>query len=275
MVNKIHPYKGIANVYEEIRPSYPERLIEDIISKSNLKASDRLLEIGAGTGKATVQFAEKGFEIQAVEPGEDMAEILKTKCAKFSKVNVDVVSFEDWEPKKDEKYDMIYCAQAFHWLDTTIKYKKCSKYLKEEGYLVLFWYSALEEETETVKEISQKVQEVIARYDCSICAPAEAEQRLTHKGTVKDDERKAEIEASGLFKVAHKIEYTEEVRNNAEKYLKARKTVPTFASIQDKLDSSTIVKMDNEIKEIINEHGGYVSTCFNFVLYICAPLKLE
>lgn len=275
MVNKVQPYKGIANIYEEIRPSYPERLIEDIILKSNLKASDRLLEIGAGTGKATVQLAEKGFEIQAVEPGEDMAEILKDKCAKYSKVTIDVVSFEDWEPKKNEKYDMIYCAQAFHWLDTTIKYKRCSKYLKKEGYLVLFWYETSEEETEAVKEISRKVQEVISRYDSSICAPPETEQRPLHKGTVKDDERKAEIEASGLFKVVHKIEYTEEVRNDAEKYLKARKTVPTFASIQDKLDSSTIVKMDNEIKQIVNEHGGYVGTYFNFVLYICAPLNPE
>ena len=205
MVNKIQPYKGIANVYEEIRPSYPEKLIEYIILKTNLKASDRLLEIGAGTGKATVQLAEKGFEIQAVEPGEDMAEILKAKCSKYSKVNVDVVSFEEWEPKRDEKYDMIYCAQAFHWLETTIKYKKCSKYLKEDGYLVLFWYETSDEETDAVKEISQKVQEVIARYDSSVCVPAEAEQRLAHKGTVKDDERKAEIEASGLFKVAYKI----------------------------------------------------------------------
>ncbi len=49
MSTKIEPYKGIADIYDEIRPSYPEGLIQDVISKTNLKLSDRLLEIGAGT----------------------------------------------------------------------------------------------------------------------------------------------------------------------------------------------------------------------------------
>lgn len=30
MEGKLEPYKGIAVTYEEIRPSYPEQLIEDI-----------------------------------------------------------------------------------------------------------------------------------------------------------------------------------------------------------------------------------------------------
>ena len=34
MVKEIEPYKGIAATYDEIRPSYPEKLIEDIICKS-------------------------------------------------------------------------------------------------------------------------------------------------------------------------------------------------------------------------------------------------
>ena len=66
MIKEVEPYKGIAGIYEEIRPSYPQKLIKDVINKANLKLSDTLLEIGAGTGKATIQFAEKGFKIDAV-----------------------------------------------------------------------------------------------------------------------------------------------------------------------------------------------------------------
>jgi len=116
MVKKIEPYKGIAVIYDEIRPSYPEKLIQDIISKADLKLKDRLLEIGAGTGKATIQFAEKGFTVHAIELGEDMAEILKDKCANHPKVSVDVASFEEWNCSNNQKYGMIYSAQAFHWM---------------------------------------------------------------------------------------------------------------------------------------------------------------
>jgi 16S rRNA A1518/A1519 N6-dimethyltransferase RsmA/KsgA/DIM1 with predicted DNA glycosylase/AP lyase activity len=93
MNKKVEPYKGISVIYDEIRPSYPEKLIQDIISKTNLKLEDRLLEIGAGTGKATVQFAEKGFTIHAVELGKDIAEIFKDKCVNYPKVSLDVEPF--------------------------------------------------------------------------------------------------------------------------------------------------------------------------------------
>lgn len=93
MIKKIEPYKGIAEIYDEIRPSYPEKLIEDIISKTDLSLNNSILEIGAGTGKATVQFAKKGFAINAIELGEDMAAILKKKCTTYQKVSVDIASF--------------------------------------------------------------------------------------------------------------------------------------------------------------------------------------
>ena len=69
MSKKIEPYKNIALIYDQVRPSYPAQLIRDIITATNIGANSTLLEIGAGTGKATVQFAEKGFKIHAIEIG--------------------------------------------------------------------------------------------------------------------------------------------------------------------------------------------------------------
>lgn len=69
-------------------------------------------------------------------------------------------------------------------------------------------------------------------------------------GIFEDDERKAEIESSGLFKLVERVEYVSEIRNNAEQYLKVIKSVPAFASILDGLDDKTIDNMDREIKEV-------------------------
>ena len=46
------------------------------------------------------------------------------------------------------------------------------------------------------------------------------------------------------------------------------KSVPAFAAILDGLDEMNIKNMDNEIIEVINEYGGYVSSFLNFSLYI-------
>lgn len=264
----VEPYKGIAGIYEEIRPSYPEKLIEDVLCKANLKPGDRLLEIGAGTGKATVQFAERGFAIKAIEIGEDMAEILKDKCVKYPKVLVDVASFEEWAVTDSEKYDMIYSAQAFHWIDKSLKYKKCHELLKDNGYLILFWYNPSNDKSPETKIIQDKIDAIVNKYASNYSADKEKPQRREHDGVYKEDERKTEIEASGLFELVEKIEYTHETRNNASQYLKVMQSVPSFASLLDALDESIICNMKKEIEQAINDNGGYVGTIFNFSLYI-------
>lgn len=271
-MEKIEPYKGIAGIYEDIRPSYPEKLIQDIIKKTDLNLGDRLLEIGAGTGKATVQFAAKGFKVHAIELGKDMAEILKDKCTKYPNVSLDVVPFEEWNCSNNEKFDMIYCAQAFHWMDKKVKYIKCHELLKDDGYLVLFWYNPCDDKLPETKKIEEKVHKIIEKYVSNYSINNGKPGRRTHDGVSSNDERKAEIEASGLFDLVEKLEYTQEIRNNPSQYLKALKSIPSIASILDGLDHKTIDKMDNDIIEVINNHGGYVSSSFEFSLYITKRL---
>ncbi|MBU3145662.1 bifunctional 2-polyprenyl-6-hydroxyphenol methylase/3-demethylubiquinol 3-O-methyltransferase UbiG [Clostridium sp. CF012] len=267
-MKKIEPYKGIAGTYEEIRPSYPEKLIQDVISKTDLKLNDMLLEIGAGTGKATIQFADKGFRVQAIELGEDMAEILKDKCNTYPDVSVDVVSFEEWNCPNNQKYDMIYSAQAFHWIDKSIKYKKCHELLKDNGYLVLFWYNPCDDKLPATIIIEEKVERIIEKYVSKYFTAKRKPERCAHDGVSNNDERKTEIEESGLFDLVEKVEYTQEVRNNPSQYLKVIKSVPAFASTLDGLDNKIIENMDSEIEEVINNHGGYVNGLFEFSLYI-------
>lgn len=270
-MKKIEPYKGIAGIYDDIRPSYPEELIQAVITKTDLKLSDSLLEIGAGTGKATIQFAEKGFKIHTIEIGDDMALILNKKCAVYPKVTIDVAPFEDWNCSNNGKYDMIYSAQAFHWLDSNIKYKKCYELLKDDGYLVLFWYNPSIEISPLTKEIEGKIERIVDKYASNYYK--RKLERRSHDGVSNEDERNAEIEKSGLFELVEKIEYKQETRNNASQYLKVKKSIPAFASILDGLNDKIIEKLDSDIEEVINNYGGYVGTLFNFSLYISKKIS--
>ena len=268
MEKKIEPYKGIAEIYDEIRPSYPEELIQDVISKTNLDLKNALLDIGAGTGKATIQFAEKGFSVHAIEIGEDMAEILKEKCVDYPNVSVNVVSFEEWNCPKNLLFDMIYSAQSFHWLDLNVKYKKCHELLKNEGHLVLFWYSPCIDKFSKTIEIEEEIEKIVEKYTFNYSSNTGKPERRAHDGVSNEDLRKAEIEASGLFKLIEKVEYIQEIRNTAKQYLKVMKSVPAFASKLDSLEDRVIYNMDKEIEGIINNYGGYVSVLFTFSLYI-------
>ena len=52
-----------AEWYDQIRPGYPEALVDDVISLSAIPEDGRILEIGCGTGKATEMFASRGYAI--------------------------------------------------------------------------------------------------------------------------------------------------------------------------------------------------------------------
>lgn len=264
----IEPYKGIAGIYEEIRPSYPEKLIQDIIASTNLKPEDRLLEIGAGTGKATIQFANKGYHIHAVEIGEDMAVILREKCSVYTNVTIDVAAFEEWTCREDLKYDMIYSAQSFHWINKEIKYRKCYELLKDNGYLVLFWYQPTGRKTQEMVEIDEQVNNVVKKFINKNTSNQEKPDRLVHTGVSNNEDRKKEINESGLFCIISEMEYSYQVRNNPDQYMKAMKSVPSFASVLDGLDPDVVKKMDSEIEEIINKHGGYAEEEFLYSLFV-------
>ena len=53
-------FGGVAELYDRSRPSYPPALVDAVLEFAGAGEGDRALEVGAGTGKATVLFLERG-----------------------------------------------------------------------------------------------------------------------------------------------------------------------------------------------------------------------
>jgi trans-aconitate methyltransferase len=54
-----------AEDYQRTRPVCPPQLFDDLIDRAGLEAGDRVIEIGCGTGQATVPLAERGLAVTA------------------------------------------------------------------------------------------------------------------------------------------------------------------------------------------------------------------
>lgn len=152
-----------------------------------MRIDHRLLEIGAGTGQATLKFAERGYKIHCVEMGQNLANILAKKGADYD-LKVDVSAFEKWQPEIPFKTSFIFSATAFHWLDPGVKYKKCYELLEDNGYLVLLWHVAPETQFYEVK----KAYDLLWEYYSEKKDLSKSSHQLVA-------ERKLEIESSGYF----------------------------------------------------------------------------
>lgn len=102
-----------AELYDEVRPAYDQLVIDWIIQKTGITVDDQLLEIGPGTGQATLRFAETGFTIHCVELGDKLAAILKHKCERYPNVTIDISPFETWDSEDFTRFALIYSASAF------------------------------------------------------------------------------------------------------------------------------------------------------------------
>lgn len=92
-----------------------------------------MLEIGCGTGKATLPMLERGFEIVCVELGADLARVARRNLV-GRQAEVHVSPFEEWD-WAGRQFDLVYVATAWHWLDPAVRLRKAHALLRPGGHL--------------------------------------------------------------------------------------------------------------------------------------------
>ena len=123
----------VAEQYDAARPSYPDGLYATVIEYGGLRPGDAALEIGAGTGKATMGFVARGLAVHALEPSAEMARVLRAKG-----VPVEETTLEDW-PVRPGAFRLAFAAQAWHWVRGADRYDTVARALEPGGTIAVFW----------------------------------------------------------------------------------------------------------------------------------------
>jgi SAM-dependent methyltransferase len=129
-------FDDVAELYDAIRPRYPEALFGALVSAARLQPDSRLLEIAPGTGQATLPLARRGFHITAVELGANMARIARENLKDYPRVEIIQSSFEDVDLPLGG-FDLAYAASALHWIAPEFRFAKPHAYLKKTGHLAI------------------------------------------------------------------------------------------------------------------------------------------
>jgi SAM-dependent methyltransferase len=132
-------FGAIAENYDRYRPTYPDELVADVVG---MLPGRRVVEIGAGTGIATAQFAAYELDITCVEPDPQMAGVLEGKFAGGDRVRAEIATFESWSAARTDeapRFDGLLCAQAWHWTDPETRWRDAARALGTGGVLALFW----------------------------------------------------------------------------------------------------------------------------------------
>lgn len=253
-------FDSAASMYEVARPSYPNSLIDDIIKQSGINSSDRILEIGAGTGKATAMFASRGQSVLALEPGKEMAAIAEKKFQSNPKVQVQQSKFEDWDDK-GERFGVVAAAQSFHWVDPAVKYHKSAAVLKPGGYIALFWNTANGLDPEICKRLDIIYQDYFPNIQPSFLIEQAATNESALESTAKME---GELKDSGKFANIKMLRYDWTPEYKRAEFLNYVSTHSDHLI----LDASTRDKLLLKVGAYIDSIGGKITYPFKTLLHL-------
>jgi SAM-dependent methyltransferase len=129
-------FNEVPELYDRVRPAYPDELFADLVEITGLDERSRVLEVGCGTGQATRSLAALGCAVTAVEPGEGMAALARQRVAAFGNVEVETSTFEEWDDR-GRRFDVLVAASSWHWVDPAIGWPKARDVLRPAGWLAL------------------------------------------------------------------------------------------------------------------------------------------
>jgi SAM-dependent methyltransferase len=127
----------VAADYDAFRPDYPAQLfdaLESAMGQPLLRAD--VCDVGAGTGISTRALAGRGAVVTAVDPGEGVLRLLRSRST--SRV-LPVVGDGNALPLADGHYDLVTYAQSFHWTDPDRALGEAFRVLKPGGVLATWW----------------------------------------------------------------------------------------------------------------------------------------
>jgi len=246
-----------AEVYDRTRPSYSDFVINWILDRAEVSLNDTLLEIGPGTGQATIPFARKGHKVHCVELGDELANILREKCSDYS-VEVDVSPFEEWIPKKGFRTPLIYSATAFHWIDKNIKYKKCFDLLSKDGNLVLMWNNPIDP---CIKEIEESYEVLFSYHPDKNFQNQNFEELKV--------QRQSEIDSSGFFRTVDFLDYRWNQIESRTIFLDSFFSQSSFLS----LSSQNQKKVKEKVTDLYIHLDREITTEFSTTVYFCEAIR--
>ncbi len=118
-----------AEAYDAVRPRYPSAVVDALLANG----AHTVLDVGCGTGIAGSAFAARGCDVLGIEPDPRMAALALERG-----LRVEVGHFEEWDAA-GRIFDLVICAQAWHWIEPKAGIAKIVEVLRPGGTFAAMW----------------------------------------------------------------------------------------------------------------------------------------
>ena len=100
--------------YVRYRPSYPQALVDTLMTECRLNSQSTIADVGSGTGIFSRLMLDKDCYVSGVEPNRNMREAAEQQLASYHKFS-SIDGQSERTGLDDSSIDLITAAQSFHW----------------------------------------------------------------------------------------------------------------------------------------------------------------
>lgn len=242
-------FDTVVSSYDKMRPGYVPELFETIFNYISIGEDSRIVEVGSGSGQATLPVLKTGCELIAAEYGENFSKFLKEKFKDYPKFSVKTGKFEELDFPSDT-FDLVFSATAFHWVPEEIGYKKVFDMLKQGGAFARF--ANRPQNCKNDPELGAEIQVLYDEY-------YNAQHKIksgTKKWFTEDDAKAISLipEKYGFTDIQCHFFYRERVFTVSE-YTQLLGTYSDHIAIEESIRNVFFAK----IEDAINRHGGTIT----------------
>jgi SAM-dependent methyltransferase len=199
-----------ADEYDRFRPGYPEEVFETIAARLVLPRLPSVVDMGAGTGRASLAMAALGWRVTAVEPGKPMLELLRTRASDEGLLVSTVQADAEATGLDPDSVDLVTVAQAFHWFEKESALAEIARIVRPGGGLALFWNVRDADRSPFLADYA----ELLKRSTGDMADPGAG--RYESRGR---DETRHALEAAAGFEAPELVELQQEVAMTDEEFM--------------------------------------------------------
>jgi len=156
-------FKGTYEYYAKYRPGIPKKVINVIIRHFGIRPSDRILDIGCGTGQVALAMENKCGEMLCLDSDLEMLKQAK-KATKNSQMKLTWINCDAKDLGGNKRisgtFKVATICRAFHWMNQKQVLKDLNDLIDDDGGIAIlgdgsFW-NGKEKWQRAVKKIIQK-----------------------------------------------------------------------------------------------------------------------
>lgn len=246
---------GFADIYENSRPTVPVHSVE-IISEYLGRMPDTVVDLGCGTGLSTLIWENKCGKIIGIDPSDDMLSIAKTKSNNTVSF---IKAYSDYTGLPDNSVDVVFCSQAFHWMNPADTLTEVNRILKDDGIFAVIdcdWPPVCNIDAEiTYMNLFNKVR-VIEEEHNEICKTFHRWDKNKHlKNMIESD----------YFRYCRKIVFDNCEDCNVERFLalaQSQGSLQTILKLAPELIEKDYLTFQKAIYKIFDKGMDKVSFCY-------------